>query len=79
MGNLTTASIAEVWNGEPYRALRRAYGANIDSLALCRKCDRLGRKTVGGLPLQYMVTFLTDHLVGYNAFRRWLGTAERNG
>ncbi len=79
MGDLTTSSIAEVWNGEAYRSLRRAYGTNIESLALCRKCDRLCRKTVGGLPLQYMVTFLTDHLVGYNAFRRWLGTAERNG
>ena len=79
LGNLATTSIADVWNGEPYRALRRAYGAHIDSLALCRKCDRLCRKTVGGLPLQYMITFLTDHLVGYNAFRRWLGTAERNG
>ncbi|MFO7535791.1 MAG: radical SAM/SPASM domain-containing protein [Kiritimatiellia bacterium] len=78
LGNLAAQSIREVWNGEPYRALRRAYGANINTLALCRKCDRLCRKTVGGLPLQYMITFLTDHLVGYNAFRRWLGTAERN-
>jgi MoaA/NifB/PqqE/SkfB family radical SAM enzyme len=79
MGDLATTPLRAIWNGEAYRALRRAYGVNIGSLALCRKCDRLKRKTVGGLPLQYMVTFLTDHLVGYNAFRRWLGTAERNG
>jgi radical SAM protein with 4Fe4S-binding SPASM domain len=78
LGDLTRQTIREVWNGGPYQALRKAYGASIDSLALCRKCDRLCRKTVGGLPLQYMVTFLTDHLIGYNAFRRWLGTAERN-
>lgn len=79
MGNLNTATIREVWNGEAYRTLRRSYGANIDSLALCRKCDRLSRKTVGGLPLQYMITFLSDHLLGYNAIRRRLGSAERNG
>lgn len=79
LGDLTVTPLRAIWNGEPYRALRRAYGKDIETLPLCRKCDRLKRKTVGGLPLQYMITFLTDHLVGYNAFRRWLGTAERNG
>ena len=52
--------------------------ADVGSLALCHKCDRLRRKTVGGVPLQYMATFLTDHLVGYNRFRKLLGTHERN-
>jgi hypothetical protein len=33
---------------------------------------------VGGLPLQYMMTFLVDHLAGYGRVRRVLGTAERN-
>ena len=79
MGDLNTASIREVWNGDAYRTLRRSYGTAIDSLVLCRKCDRLCRKTVGGLPLQYMITFLADHLLGYNALRRRLGSAERNG
>jgi radical SAM protein with 4Fe4S-binding SPASM domain len=78
MGNVRDASLREIWNGPVYRELRRKLMTAPESLALCHKCDRLCRKTVGGLPLQYMATFLVDHLVGYNRLRRMLGTAERN-
>ncbi|MEI6970398.1 MAG: radical SAM/SPASM domain-containing protein [bacterium] len=78
MGNVSSASLRDIWNSPAYRELRRKHCSDISSLQLCRKCDRLRRKTVGGLPLQYMVTFLVDHLVGYNRLRKMLGTAERN-
>jgi radical SAM protein with 4Fe4S-binding SPASM domain len=79
MGNARTQGLREIWNGTPYRDLRRRFRtANVDSLPLCRKCDRLHRKTIGGLPFQYMVTFLVDQLVGYNRLRRMIGTGERN-
>jgi radical SAM protein with 4Fe4S-binding SPASM domain len=78
LGNVREATLAEIWNGAKYRELRRRLAADVDSLPLCRKCDRLYRKTVGGVPLQYMLTFLTDHLLGYGAVRKWLGTQERN-
>ncbi|MBM4142630.1 MAG: radical SAM protein [Lentisphaerae bacterium] len=78
MGNLSRQSIREVWNGEAYRRLRRDFRTDINRLALCRKCDRLHRRTVAGVPFQYMITFLVDQLVGYNRMRKWLGTSERN-
>ena len=78
MGDARTSSLREIWNGPSYRDHRRRLNSDIESLSLCRNCDRLRRKTVGGVPLQYMATFLTDHLVGYNRLRRMLGTAERN-
>ncbi len=78
LGNVGVTSLRDIWNGEPYRDLRRRQATDIESLALCRKCDRLYRKTVGGVPLQYMFTFLIDHLVGYGKIRQWLGTHERN-
>lgn len=78
LGNVQTASLREVWNGPAYQALRYNLKNAVQSLALCRSCDRLRRKTVGGIPLQYMATFLIDHLVGYNTLRRKLGTFERN-
>jgi len=78
MGDASKDSLKDIWNGEAYRTLRRRYVEDIQSLVLCRKCDRLRRKTVGGVPLQYMITFLTDHLVGYNRLRNLLGTHERN-
>ena len=79
MGNARTASLAEIWNGDAYRDLRRRFRTDVDSLPLCRKCDRLYRKTVAGVPFQYMITFLVDQLVGYNRrLRTMLGTSERN-
>lgn len=79
MGNVNYTSLKEVWNGEAYRNLRHAFGHNIESLQLCRKCDRLQRKTVGGIPFQYAITFLIDQLIGYNKLRKLFGTSERNG
>lgn len=78
LGNVHTASLQELWNGPAYRQLRRQMAADLPSLKLCHKCDRLARKTVGGVPFQYMLTFLTDHLLGYGKIRKWVGTQERN-
>ncbi len=78
MGNAREKSLREIWNDAPYRDLRRGFKTDIQSLSLCRKCDRLRRPTVAGVPLQYMVTFLTDQLVGYSRWRKKLGAHERN-
>jgi hypothetical protein len=78
LGDASRQSLQEIWNGAAYGELRQRMNADVDSLPLCRKCDRLYRKTVGGIPLQYMVAFLTDHLVGYGSLRKRLGTFERN-
>ena len=78
MGDVKRSSLKEIWNGDAYRSLRRAFRTDLQSLPLCHKCDRLYRKTVGGVPFQYMVTFLVDQLIGYNRLRKLFGTAERN-
>lgn len=78
LGNLNSASLLEIWNGADYQNLRKKLSADLQSLALCRKCDRLCRRTVAGIPLQYMSTFLIDHMLGYGKLRKLLGTQERN-
>jgi radical SAM protein with 4Fe4S-binding SPASM domain len=78
MGDVNKERLSQIWNGDAYRQLRKAFVNNLDSLTLCSKCDRLCRKTIFGLPVQYMVTFITDQLLGYNKLRRLLGTHERN-
>lgn len=79
MGDLRAASLKDIWHGEAYRALRRAMRGDIESLPLCRKCDRLCRKTVADVPWQYAATFLIDQVFGYGRLRKAFGTAERNG
>jgi len=78
LGNARETPLKEIWNGPAYRQLRRQFATDIESLTICRKCDRLRRKTIGGVPLQYMATFLTDQLLSYGRLRKWLGTHERN-
>jgi radical SAM protein with 4Fe4S-binding SPASM domain len=78
LGNVGENSIREIWNDKPYRQLRKHMVGDIQSLPLCRGCDRLHRKQVGGLPFQYMIPFLSDHLVGYGPIRRLIGSFERN-
>ncbi len=78
LGNADAATLLEIWNGAAYQSLRKQLVADLPSLALCRKCDRLCRRTVAGLPVQYMTTFLIDHLLGYGKLRKLLGTQERN-
>ncbi|EFK97499.1 conserved hypothetical protein, partial [sediment metagenome] len=78
MGTVRTQSIREIWNGQPYQKLRRGLSQDISSLKLCRKCDRLCRKQVGGVPFQYLITFLSDQFIGYGRMRRLVGSFERN-
>ena len=77
-GNVNSSTLLEIWNGADYQGLRKKMASDLQSLALCRKCDRLCRRTVAGIPVQYMTTFLIDHLLGYGALRKLLGTQERN-
>ena len=78
LGNARATPLKEIWNGPAYQQLRRQFATDIASLAICRKCDRLRRKMVGGVPWQYMATFLTDQLLSYGRLRKWIGTHERN-
>ena len=78
MGDLKTQSLREIWNSQPYQRLRRQLSEKSEDLTVCRKCDRLTRQSVGGVPLQYLITFLADQFAGYGRLRRWIGTRERN-
>lgn len=78
MGDCTTQSLRAIWNGQPYQQLRRRLIEKSEELTVCRKCDRLCRKSVGGVPLQYLITFLVDQFAGYGRLRRRIGTRERN-
>ena len=78
LGNVRDQSIRAIWNSPPYLELRHHLVHDLESLELCRKCDRLFRKQLAGLPFQYMIPFLIDQFLGYRQLRKLLGSSERN-
>jgi radical SAM protein with 4Fe4S-binding SPASM domain len=78
LGNVREKSIREIWNDGPYVELRKRMLSDLQTLPTCSHCDRLARPRVAGIPLQYAITFLTDHLIGYGWPRKIIGSSERN-
>jgi radical SAM protein with 4Fe4S-binding SPASM domain len=77
MGNVRDASLEAIWRGEAYQDLRRRSALDIESLPLCRKCDRLRRRLYGDMPFPHMSALVVDELAGYGALRRRLWNKER--
>lgn len=64
VGSVADKSVAEVWNNEVLRGLRRRMGQrNVAGLSPCDQCDMLTRKTFMGAPVNYLSTFLRDNLL----------------
>lgn len=55
LGNAAQDPLLEIWNGPPLRNLRAAFAAGQWSdLPACSGCDRIGRRTLGGIPREYL-------------------------
>jgi len=78
LGRVPDASLRDIWRSAPYAELRRRLATDIESLPLCRVCDRLCRPSFGGVPYSDLPGFLGDQLVGYNVLRRFFGTGQRH-
>ncbi len=70
LGNAGEQSIAEIWNGEPARAMRRRMKRQDLSGLLCKNCDRVFRSSFLGVPTENAKAFLGETLAGYNFVRR---------
>ncbi len=78
LGDLNKQTLKEIWNGGEYKSLRKKMASNVGGISPCRECDRLFRKKVGGVPFQYLASYLNDNIVGYGKLRKLLGSYERN-
>ncbi|MBI4828762.1 MAG: radical SAM protein [Nitrospinae bacterium] len=64
IGDVSKNTLAEVWNNEAMREMRRRMKAqDVKGLHPCATCDMLTRKTFMGVPRNYLVTFLKDNLL----------------
>ena len=70
VGDVRSQSVADVWNGDEIRCLRREM-ADPQSLELrpCVDCDRIARGTIAGIPADYLGRFLSETVFGNG----WLG------
>jgi len=79
LGNIREKSLRDIWNGHPYIEMREEMLSNVKNISPCNECDRLFRKKVAGIPLQYMASYMNDNIIGYGRLRKLLGSYERNG
>lgn len=78
LGNVKDAPLKKIWNDREYISLRKQMLSSVETLSPCSKCDRLYRKKIGGIPFQYLISYLNDNLVGYGKLRKVFGSYERN-
>lgn len=59
LGNVHEAALLEIWNGSPMRELRRAFAVGgATSLSPCSGCDRIHRRTLAGVPREFLKKLL---------------------
>ena len=78
LGDINEKPLREIWNDNEYVSLRQQILSDVGKLSPCNKCDRLYRKKVAGIPLQYLISYLNDNIVGYGKLRKIFGSYERN-
>ena len=77
IGNVSDNMLSELWNNDKMVSLREKMVNNdIQDLKSCANCDRLYRKTIFGVPTQYLIPFLLDN-VGYSRLRKLIRSHER--
>ncbi len=63
LGDVNEEKIGEIFNGKAIREMRKIFKSGIiDNLIPCRDCDRIGRKSFLGIPLEYIGVFIREHL-----------------
>ncbi len=62
IGDLNKDSLKDTFNGQPLRAIRKMFASSrIKKKLPCQDCDRIIRKTIMGIPLEYAVAFFREN------------------
>jgi hypothetical protein len=63
LGDAASETLLGIWNGPPMQELRRAFvQGNISGYPACDDCDRVRRRTLGGIPREYLKRMLFRHM-----------------
>jgi len=63
LGNAENENIEDIFNGREIRNMRKRFSSgSIDDIIPCRDCDRIKRKTILGVPAEYLGAFIREHM-----------------
>jgi radical SAM protein with 4Fe4S-binding SPASM domain len=73
IGDLRKEELTDIWNGKRIRDLRREM-SDPRTLARhpCLECDRIVRRTIAGVPVDYLGRFLSESIFGNSWLSRIL-------
>jgi len=78
LGNIKERSLSEIWNSEKMVYIRRSISkGEFQKIKICRECNLLWRKNVGGIPVLNLVPFLSENIIGYGNLRRIFKPLEK--
>jgi len=78
LGNIKDRSLSEIWNSEKMVYLRKSIAkGEFQKIKICRECNLLWRKNVGGIPVLNLVPFLSENIIGYGNLRRIFKPLEK--
>jgi len=64
VGNINTETIDAIFNNEKMQEIRKNFrNKNIENLNICKNCDRCYRKTVLGVPKEYLGKFMKNNIL----------------
>lgn len=78
LGNVKENQLSELWNSERMVFFRRKIArGEFQEIKICKECNLLWRKNVGGIPVLNLIPFLSENIIGYGNLRKKFKLFER--
>jgi len=78
LGNVKESRLSKLWNSERIVFFRRKIArGEFQEIKICKECNLLWRKNVGGIPVLNLVPFLSENIIGYGSLRKKFKPFER--
>jgi len=78
LGNVKESKLSKLWNGKRMVSLRGKIAADkFQEIKICKECNLLWRKNLGGIPVLNLVPFLSENIIGYGNLRKKFRPFER--
>lgn len=78
LGNIKESELSKLWNGKKMVSFRRKIATGkFKEIKICKECNLLWRKNLGGIPVLNLIPFLSENIIGYGNLRQKFKPFER--